>query len=75
MPKKACCCKTNCCDPLFYSNFIILIKDKNIGKRDSITLIRRSIYYYNNREKSDINNLKNYIDITFLNNIFKLYEK
>lgn len=56
------------------NNFIILIKDKNIGKRDSITLIRRSIYYYNNREKSDINNLKNYIDITFLNNIFKLYD-
>lgn len=24
MPKKACCCKTNCCDEIFYSNFIIL---------------------------------------------------
>jgi len=24
MPKKACCCKPTCCDPIFYSNFIIL---------------------------------------------------
>lgn len=24
MPKKACCCKTNCCEDIFYTNFIVL---------------------------------------------------
>ena len=32
-----------------YNNipFLLIIKNKNIGKRDSLTLIRRLIYYYN----------------------------
>jgi len=24
MTKRSCCCKTNCCDDIFYTNFIIL---------------------------------------------------
>jgi len=29
--------------------FILIIKSRNLGKRDSLTLIRRMIYYYNNK--------------------------
>ena len=60
----------------FYNDvkFIIFIKDKNIGKRDSITLIRKSLYYYNNQDNLDINNIKDFFDVTFLQNIFKLYD-
>lgn len=60
----------------FYNDvkFIIFIKDKNIGKRDSITLIRKSLYYYNNQDNLDVNNIKDFFDITFLRNIFKLYD-
>jgi chitin synthase len=35
-------------------NYILIIKDRNYGKRDSLVLIRRLCYYYNNI--SEINN-------------------
>jgi len=34
-------------------HFIIIIKNKNIGKRDSITLLRRLLFYYNNKTISN----------------------
>ncbi len=35
--------------------FFIIIKHKNIGKRDSITLLRRLLFYYNNKTNSNPN--------------------
>jgi len=34
-------------------HFIIIVKNINIGKRDSITLLRRLLYYYNNKTICD----------------------
>jgi chitin synthase len=51
-------------------NFMIFVKEKNKGKRDSLTLIRRLLFYYNRRCEYNIeshsNILKN-IDKDFLN--------
>jgi len=47
-------------------NFMIFIKDKNKGKRDSLTMIRRLLYYYNRRCDEDIN---------IHNNILKYFDK
>jgi chitin synthase len=43
-------------------NYVLMIKDKNYGKRDSLILIRRLCYYYNNISK--INN--KYISDVFI---------
>lgn len=54
--------------------FIVFIKDNNIGKRDSLVLIRSLLYNYNNNISnnslsSDFENFfKNYIDISGINN-------
>jgi chitin synthase len=51
-------------------NFMILIKKKNKGKRDSLTLIRRLLFYYNRKTEYNINiqsDIYKYINKTFLN--------
>ncbi len=50
--------------------FVIIVKEKNVGKRDSLTLIRRMLHYYNRRTEYDINtqcNIENYFSKSFLN--------
>ena len=47
--------------------FVIVIKSKNYGKRDSLTLLRKLVYNYNNR--IEINELTNIISSEF-NKIF-----
>jgi len=50
-------------------DYILLIKEKNIGKRDSLVLIRRLLYYYN---KNIINNKYiNYNLLYYFNEILK----
>jgi chitin synthase len=54
--------------------FIVIIKDNNVGKRDSLVLIRSLLYNYNNNISnnslsSDFESFfKNYIDISGINN-------
>ncbi len=53
-------------------NFIIFIKDNNKGKRDSLTLIRRLLMYYNRRTEKDIFYHTNIITY-FNSNIINLF--
>jgi chitin synthase len=66
--------------------FIIFIKEKNIGKRDSLTLIRRFCYYYNklqdniNTDELYLKNLRYFSPnlISFIETAFndsKIYER
>jgi chitin synthase len=48
-------------------NYVLLIKEKNIGKRDGLTLIRRLIYNYN----KNINSSK-YLNANLMNHINEL---
>jgi len=55
--------------------FILIIKEHNVGKRDSVTLIRRNLYLYNNKDDLEIftkpfNNITN-----FNKKLFTLFEK
>lgn len=50
--------------------FILIVKGINIGKRDSVTLVRRNLYLYNNINNFDLFN-KPYNDLTDFNR--KLY--
>lgn len=50
-------------------DYILLIKDRNLGKRDSLVLIRRLLYYYN---KNIINNnFINYNLLYYFNELLK----
>jgi len=55
--------------------FIIIVKSKNYGKRDSLTLLRKLVYNYNNR--IELNQLTTIIDFEFnkifINNIDYIY--
>jgi chitin synthase len=56
--------------------FVLIIKENNIGKRDSVTLIRRNSYLYNNKNNSELfcqpfNDLTNFNKQLF--NIFQKY--
>lgn len=51
-------------------NFMILIKKKNKGKRDTLTLIRRLLFYYNRKTEYNIDihsDIYKHINKTFLN--------
>lgn len=51
-------------------NFMILIKKKNKGKRDSLTLIRKLLFYYNRKTEYNIDiqsDIYKYFNKTFLN--------
>lgn len=56
--------------------FILIIKEFNIGKRDSVTLARRNLYLYNNLNDNELFN-KPYNELTDFNkklySIFKNY--
>ena len=53
--------------------FILIIKHNNVGKRDSITLIRRNLYLYNNKNDSELFN-KPFNEIQSFNlNLFTLF--
>jgi chitin synthase len=50
--------------------FIIMVKENNKGKRDSLAIIRRILHYYNKRTEYDIDtqcNIENYFGKSFLN--------
>lgn len=50
--------------------FVIIVKEKNKGKRDSLTLLRRILHYYNKRTEYDIetqSNIEKYFSKSFVN--------
>jgi cellulose synthase/poly-beta-1,6-N-acetylglucosamine synthase-like glycosyltransferase len=50
-------------------DFIIIIKTYNIGKRDSLTLIRRMIYYYNMTVKNSSNQKDERVHVDYIDYI------
>jgi chitin synthase len=54
-------------------NYILMIKDKNFGKRDSLVLIRKLCYTYNSKNEN-VNNISN-IFIKSTNLIFNTFYK
>ena len=51
-------------------NYILMIKEKNFGKRDSLVLIRRLCYYNNN-----INNINKYVSNIFIKSMNLIFNK
>jgi len=57
---------------LYNMKFIILVKSHNLGKRDSLTLIRRMTYYYN--KYKDVLNISDVSDVSHEYNLIEYYK-